>query len=100
MKASDLIKIITQEQSSYLTFRFTDMYGKWYGIAYHISAVDQKTLEQGIMFDGSSLPSWRDINNSDMLLKPDLTSYCFDPFGNEGSHVLICDVYDLSLIHI
>jgi len=96
MKASDLIKIITQERSSYLNFRFTDMYGKWYGVAYHTSAVDQKILEQGIMFDGSSIPSWRDINNSDMLLKPDLTSYCFDPFGEEGSHVLICDVYDPS----
>lgn len=94
MKASDLIKLINEEKSSYINFRFTDMFGKWYGIAYHVSAVDQNTLEQGIMFDGSSIPSWRNIDNSDMLLKPDLNSYCYDPFGEEGSHVLICDVYD------
>jgi len=56
--------------------------------------VDDDFLNEGTMFDGSSIAGWKAINESDMLLKPDLETAVIDPFFAQTTLILICDVLE------
>lgn len=85
--------LITEHAVEYVDFKFTDMHGKWLHITYALeSALD--ILECGFLTDGSSVKGWRSINDSDLLLKPDLSTAYIDPFTNLPTITLICDVID------
>ena len=73
-------------------FRFTDLRGQWQHMGVAAGAVDGALLEHGVMFDGSALAGWRDVSQSDMLLKPDLATAVSDPFSAQPSLILICNV--------
>ena len=60
--------------------------------AQHVSTIDETSLEEGIMFDGSSIAGWKAINESDMCLKPDLETAVMDPFAAQPLLILFCDV--------
>ena len=77
-KALDMVK---EHDVKYVDFRFTDPRGKWQHLAHHIRTVDADFLENGLMFDGSSIAGWKAINESDMILKPDLDAVYVDPFS-------------------
>lgn len=94
MNTEEIFDKISNGEVDHVYFRFTDLLGRWFGIEYHVRGLNQATLEEGIMFDGSSIPGWRDISDSDMLLKPDLSTAIFDCFAGGGTLVIICDVFD------
>jgi glutamine synthetase len=73
-------------------FRFTDLRGQWQHVAVAAGGINEKLLERGVMFDGSALAGWRDVSQSDMLLKPDLATAVLDPFSAQPSLILFCDV--------
>ena len=83
---------IKDQGIEYIDFRFTDPRGKWQHLTYHASAVDESLLTGGIMFDGSSITGWKDISESDMLLRPRPETLVGDPFAEHPSLILICDV--------
>jgi glutamine synthetase len=56
--------------------------------------VDEESLKEGFMFDGSSIAGWKAINESDMCLMPDLTTATIDPFFAQATLVLVCDVLE------
>ena len=87
---------IKQQSIQYVNFRFTDPRGKWHHLSYHVSAVDEDLLSVGIMFDGSSIAGWKDINESDMLLTPRPETTVIDPFADKPTLILICDVREPS----
>ena len=89
-----LAKLIKQHQIKFIDFRFTDSKGKWHHTSYHIDSVDKDVLEQGIPFDGSSISGWQNINQSDMLLKPDLTTLKIDPFAVYPTLIITCNIND------
>ncbi|WP_366553913.1 type I glutamate--ammonia ligase [Aquibaculum sediminis] len=89
-----VLQMIKDNDVSYVDFRFTDPKGKWQHIAQHVDTVDEDLLEEGIMFDGSSIAGWKEINESDMALKPDLTTAVMDPFAAQPQLILTCDVLD------
>ena len=92
--AAAVLKMIKDEDVKYVDFRFTDSRGKWHHIAQAVSTVDEGMLEEGIMFDGSSIAGWKDINDSDMTLMPDTASAVLDPFAAQTSLILFCDVVE------
>lgn len=89
---TDLNNYITQEEILFCDFRFTDSRGKWHHMTYHIDQISEKTFINGIMFDGSSIDGWKEINDSDMIMKPDITSAFIDPFAIHTSIIFICDI--------
>ncbi len=91
---SHILKLIEENDVKYVDFRFTDPRGKWQHIAQHVSTIDEDTLTDGIMFDGSSIAGWKAINESDMCLKPDLDTAVMDPFAAQPQLILISDVLD------
>jgi glutamine synthetase len=86
--------LIQEHDIQYIDVRFSDMKGVWHHMAMDVSAVDQKMFDEGIMFDGSSIPGWKAIHESDMKLMPDAQSVVVDPFTAQPSLVVICDVVD------
>jgi len=90
----NVLQMIKDNDASYVDFRFTDSRGKWQHIALHVDTVDEELLEEGVMFDGSSIAGWKEINESDMLLKPDLETAVMDPFAAQPQLIIACDVLD------
>ncbi|MCZ6666456.1 MAG: type I glutamate--ammonia ligase [Gammaproteobacteria bacterium] len=90
-KVFDMIK---EHSVQYVDFRFTDPRGKWQHTAQAVSTVEEDTFVDGIMFDGSSIAGWKDINESDMCLLPDADTAVMDPFSAQTSLILFCDVLE------
>jgi len=92
--AKTIFDFIKKNDVKYVDLRFTDPRGKWQHLTHHVSTVDESTLKNGIMFDGSSIAGWQPINESDMTLVPDVSTAVVDPFYTEATLVMICDVVD------
>jgi len=77
-----------------LDLRFTDLPGLWQHVSYPINQLTEDSFEEGFGMDGSSIRGWAAINESDMLLIPDPTTYTLDPFTEVATLVMVCDVID------
>jgi glutamine synthetase len=92
----DVLKMIADNEVKFVDFRFTDTIGKEQHITAPISAIDEDKLEIGQAFDGSSIAGWKGIEASDMNLLPDLSTAKLDPFREEPTLILTCDVIEPS----
>ena len=90
--AKEILAQIKDEEIEYVDVRFTDIRGKMQHVTFDIALVDEDFLTDGTMFDGSSIAGWKAINESDMKLRPDLDSAYIDPFYQQSTLVLHCDV--------
>ena len=94
MSASTIRKVMKDKEIEYVDLRFTDPRGKLQHVTMDATVVDDDMLENGVFFDGSSIAGWKAINESDMILKPDLSNCFVDPFFSHNTLVLFCDVMD------
>jgi len=92
--AKKVLELIKENDVKYVDFRFTDPRGKWQHTAQHVSTIDADLLNDGIMFDGSSIAGWKSINESDMILKPDLATATLDPFAAQCQLIINCDIVE------
>ena len=95
-KPNDILKMIKDKEIEWVDLRFTDPRGKWQHLTMAQRAVTEDMLEDGFMFDGSSIAGWKAINESDMILKADLDAVYFDPFSATPMMILICDIVEPS----
>ncbi len=93
-KSNPLFDLIKQHGAQYVDLRFTDPRGKLQHVTHHIDTIDDDAVENGLMFDGSSIAGWKAINESDMVLKLDVDSAAIDPFYAEPTVTVYCDIYD------
>ena len=89
---SEIRALIGEREARYVDLRFTDMRGKLQHVTFDMSLVDDEFLTDGTMFDGSSIAGWKAINESDMKLRPDLSTAAIDPFYQQTTLTLFCDV--------
>lgn len=94
LSIDDFLKLIEETNAEWVDLRFTDPKGKWQHLTMCADIIDEDMLTDGFMFDGSSIAGWKAINESDMILMPDLTSATIDPFTADVTLVLFCDVLD------
>ena len=94
MSAHDLLKKIRDEEIEFVDLRFSDTLGKEQHLTLPASAVDDELLNDGKMFDGSSIVGWKGINESDMVLMPDTDAWFLDPFSEHSTLNLRCDVLE------
>lgn len=90
-KVLDMIK---DEGAEYVDIRFTDPRGKLQHVTLIADQVDEDFLEEGFMFDGSSIEGWKSIEASDMKLMIDLDSAYVDPFYAEKTICVHCSVVE------
>ncbi len=94
--AKHILKRIKDEEIEWVDLRFTDPKGKWQHLTMCASVIDEDSLEDGLMFDGSSIAGWKAINESDMILMPDTDAVYVDPFSATPMLVVICDIVEPS----
>ena len=91
---SEALKAFRDSGGKYLDLRFTDVKGKWQHLTMDGTVVDEDLLNNGVFFDGSSIAGWKAINESDMVLKPDLSTTVMDPFTAQPTMIIFCDILD------
>lgn len=84
------LALIQDNAIQFIDFRFTDSRGVWHHMTLHVDAVDADTMACGIMFDGSSISGWKSIEDSDMILMPDLDHVYADPFATDPNLIIFC----------
>ncbi|HEC12419.1 MAG TPA: glutamate--ammonia ligase [Acidiferrobacteraceae bacterium] len=94
MSASDVLKLIKDEGVKFVDFRFTDTKGKEQHVTMPAHVTDEDMFENGKMFDGSSIAGWKGINESDMILMPDAGTAIMDPFMEEPTLIVRCDIIE------
>jgi glutamine synthetase len=92
----DILALMKEKEIEWVDLRFTDPRGKWQHLTMASRVIDEDNLEEGFMFDGSSIGGWKVINESDMILKPDLDAWYIDPFSATPMAILFCDVVEPS----
>jgi len=94
MSAADVLKTVKEYGVKFVDFRFTDTMGKEQHVSIPAGLLDEDSFTQGKMFDGSSIAGWKGINESDMVLMPDADSAMLDPFTDEPTINITCNVVE------
>lgn len=97
MSIQDVVTLIKENEVRYVDLRFTDTKGKQHHFTVPASVVlddPEDWFENGQAFDGSSIGGWKGIQASDMQLRPDASTAYIDPFYDDATLVLTCDVID------
>jgi glutamine synthetase len=91
---ADVMKMVKDNDVKFVDFRFTDTRGKEQHVSVPVSAFDEDKFSSGHAFDGSSIAGWKGIEASDMLLMPDPNTANIDPFYEEPTLFMSCDVIE------
>jgi len=94
MEVSEVLKQVKKDDIKFITLQFTDLLGVTKEVVIP-SAELEDAIINGLWFDGSSIEGFARIQESDLYLKPDLTTYAVVPWHNDGGRTsrLICDIY-------
>ena len=96
MTADEVLKFIKDKDVKFVDLRFADTRGKEQHVTMPTSVVDEDLFEDGKMFDGSSIAGWKGIHESDMVLMPEVDTAVMDPFTDEPTLIVRCDVIEPS----
>src|SRR5499426_3531161 len=96
MSVADALKLLKDKGVKFVDLRLTDTRGKEQHVSVPAHVVDEDFFTDGKMFDGSSIAGWKGINESDMILMPDAATAVIDPFFEETTLILRCDVLEPS----
>ena len=88
------IKLIKKHSARYIDLRFTDTRGKEQHMTIPAKSADSTFFKQGKMFDGSSIAGWKGIQESDMILMPDVSTSFLDPFYDVNTIAIRCDIHE------
>lgn len=94
MSKQQIIQLIKDHEAKFIDLRFTDTLGKEQHITIPVTQADEDFFESGKMFDGSSISGWKNIDESDMLLMPDTDTAFFDPFYDDATINIRCDILE------
>ena len=94
MSAGDVLNLIKEKEVKFVDLRFTDTKGKEQHVTLPTNQIDEDFFEDGKMFDGSSIAGWKSIAESDMILMPDTGTVVVDPFAEETTLNMTCDVIE------
>jgi glutamine synthetase len=93
---ADVIKLIKEREVKFADLRFTDTRGKEQHVTVPSRYIHEDFFVDGKMFDGSSISGWKGINESDMILMPDASTAVLDPFFEETTVIIRCDIIEPS----
>jgi glutamine synthetase len=94
MSKKKVLELMKAEDVEYVDIRFTDPRGRLQHVTVVADLVDEDFLDEGFMFDGSSIAGWKSIDQSDMKLMPDTETAYIDPFYAEKTLSIHCNVVE------
>ena len=92
--ASKVLKMMQDNEVKFVDLRFTDTRGKEQHVSLPAHAIEEEFFKDGKMFDGSSIAGWKGINESDMVLMPEADTAVMDPFSDENTLIIRCDILE------
>ena len=92
--SDNVLKMLKDNNVKFVDFRFTDSHGKEQHVSVPAHTVEADLFTDGKMFDGSSIAGWKGINESDMIMMPDADTAVMDPFADEPTLILTCDIVE------
>ena len=96
MSPADVLKLINDHGVKFVDLRFTDTLGKEQHVSVPAATIDEDVFAEGKMFDGSSISGWKGINESDMIMMLDPSTAVLDPFTDEPTLNITCDILEPS----
>ncbi|MCH1919534.1 glutamate--ammonia ligase [Shewanella sp. A3A] len=94
MSVESVLKQLEELEVKFVDLRFCDTKGKEQHVSVPAHQVNADFFEDGKMFDGSSIAGWKGINESDMVLMPDVSTFVLDPFFEETTAIIRCDILE------
>jgi glutamine synthetase len=94
MNAREVLEFAKKNKVQVVDMKFVDLIGTWQHFTIPINELTEDLFKDGSGLDGSSIRGWKAINNSDMLLVPDASTACLDPFTAVPTLSLIGNVVD------
>jgi glutamine synthetase len=94
MTPQEVLSMVKENNVKMVDLRFMDYPGLWQHFSVPVSELDESNFEEGYGFDGSSIRGWQPIHASDMLVVPDPDTAKIDPFFQESTLVMICNIVD------
>jgi len=88
----DVSRFIKERGIQMVDLKFCNLFGGWHHItlpAYHATPA---VLEEGVGFDSSSTPGYKELEAGDMCLLPDLSTGFEDPFWDKPTLSFICNI--------
>ena len=93
MPGKKVLELIKEKNVEFVDFRFVDIAGKAHHVTLPASEINEDTFVNGVAFDGSSIPGFRGIEESDMVMMPDGDSVYLDPFTAHVTLNVMCNIY-------
>ena len=94
MTPKDVLAFSKENGAKMVDLKFTDFPGLWQHFSVPTSELSEDSFEEGFGFDGSSIRGWQVIHASDMLVVPDPATAVMDPFTEEPTLTMICNIVD------
>jgi glutamine synthetase len=94
MTPKEFFEFAKKNGASMMDLKFVDMLGSWQHCSYPLEVIDEKTFEEGLGFDGSSIRGWQGIHQSDMMAIPDPSTAVLDPFFAKPTVSVIANIVD------
>lgn len=94
----DLNRFIREKDVKMIDLRFVDLFGAWHHLTVPAARFDEKMLQRGVPFDGSSIPGFKRVQGGDLVLIPDLATVLIDPFWDQCTVGVICSVAEADTI--
>jgi glutamine synthetase len=88
------MKMLQEKEVKFVDLRFTDTRGKEQHVSLPAGLIDEDFFRDGKMFDGSSIAGWKGIEASDMVLMPEADTAVLDPFADENTLIIRCDILE------
>jgi len=92
--SAEVLNLIKENDVKFVDYRFTDTRGKEQHISFPAHTVGEDDFTDGRMFDGSSISGWKGIEASDMVMMPDPSTAVLDPFSDETTLIVRCDILE------
>lgn len=93
MTGKEVLSLIRERNIEWVDFRFVGLSGKLQHVSLPASEVGEAIFEQGIAFDGSSIPGFRSIEQSDMVMLPMADTAYVDPFTARPTLNVMCNIF-------
>ncbi|MCR8843773.1 type I glutamate--ammonia ligase [Paenibacillus sp. SC116] len=93
MSVNRVLELMKEKAIEFVDFRFVDLSGRAHHISLPATEVEAETFVNGVAFDGSSIPGFRGIEESDMVMMPDTNSCYVDPFTSHATLIIMCNIH-------